>query len=758
MLAATLFVLTLAQEPPPRPQLAPGTVTGVVRGDDQGSRVLLPHAVVEWRGGNQRRTVADGMAMYRLEGLLPGRGEIRVTRVGFEPLVLEVHVPPGGSVSLDLELRSAPLPLEPVTVLVDPARPPATGDPEDARGAPPGAARVGMGAADAVSGLAEAGLAAAAGRVSGSPGDPEEPGDMLFMRGSATEQKLVLLDGVPVAAPFHVAGLIQGFDPETLGGAELHVGGAPARFDGGLAYILALRTRAPGRDAWRSTGALDLLSARATVEGPLGGRGGLLLGSRMLHGAPGVLPGRSTTPYGYGDALLRLELEPREGQSLRATGFMNQESVALDLEATTAPADLSLARGGVPEAAEWGNQVASAAWTRIQGGHFTELQVGWSRYEAGLPIRGEHLTLAEGSTERARLGVETAHDLGESRVGYGLSLDRTRVGLTARRLDPDEPVTLEEAGSALVAGGYVEGSRALGTEFHLRGGLRVDHFQGNGMRVAPRAALTWLPSSDVTLTLAGGGYHQLVRFDEAPGGILLPQRSLGGAGPTAPLFRVLGASHVVLSLENQVTPGVRLGLDGYVKSFSGLEADPGTPLRSSGLDVRAQREGDRIRGWLGYSLSWLWSEEGSGSGGEARAFTGRHLLTAGVTGELGNRGGVEFRISFGDGLPLLGIPVGEAASPEVDGPVVSVGEPRDVGGTPLLGGAEQQFLRLDGVIHGRMSPRVGGRTLDLRPYLKLINALDRRDALFYYFEPWQEGLRPVSEMALLPVLGLEWRF
>jgi hypothetical protein len=218
MLTAALLVLTLAQEPPPRAPAPPGAVTGVVRGEDQGSRVLLPHAVVEWRGGNQRRTVADGMAIYRLEGLLPGRGEIRVTRVGFEPLVLEVHVPPGGSVSLDLELRSAPLPLEPVTVLVDPARPPVAGDPGDPRGAPPGAARVGMGAADAVSGLAEAGLARAAGRVSGSPGDPEEPGDMLFMRGSATEQKLVLLDGVPVAAPFHVAGLIQGFDPETLGG------------------------------------------------------------------------------------------------------------------------------------------------------------------------------------------------------------------------------------------------------------------------------------------------------------------------------------------------------------------------------------------------------------------------------------------------------------------------------------------------------------------------------------------------------------
>lgn len=757
MLSAALLVLTLAQEPSPRPQAAPGAVSGVVRGEEQGARVLLPHAVVEWLGGNQRRTLADGQAVYRLEGLLPGRGELRVTRVGYEPLVVELHLPPGVIVSLDLELRSTPVPLDPVTVLVDPARPPSGEGPEEPRGATPGMPRAGLGAAEAVSGLAEAGLARAVGRLAPAPNDPDEPGDMLFMRGSATEQKLVLLDGVPVAAPFHVAGLIQGFDPETLGGAELHVGGAPARFDGGLAYILDLRTRTPRRDAWRSTGALDLLSARATVEGPLGERGGVLLGSRMLHGGQGIMPGQTSNPYGYRDALLRVEVEPGEGQLLRATGFFNRESVALDLRRTAAPAELSVAQGRIPRGAEWGNQMASAAWTLVRGDHLTEVQAGWSRYDAGLPLRGEHLVLAEGSTERGRLGVEMSHDLGAGRVGYGLSLDRTRVALDARRLDPEASLAWGEAGTALVVGGYLEGARGLGDEFHLRGGLRVDHFQGTGVRVAPRAALTWLPSEDVTLTLAGGGYHQLVRLDEAPGGVVLPELASDGRGAAVPLFRVLGASHVVLSLENQVTPGVRLGLDGYVKTFSGLEADPRRPLRSSGLDVRAQRDGDRVRGWLGYSLSWLWSEDVEGSG-ETRAFTGRHVLTAGISGEMGSRAGAEFRVSFGDGLPLTGIQLEQAASPELDAPVNAVGTPLDVGGAPLLGGAEQQFLRLDGVVHGLITPRVGGRALHLRPYLKLLNALDRRDALFYYFERWQGGLRPVSEMTMIPVVGIEWRF
>jgi len=757
MLAAALLLVALAQVPPSPIPPPSGSVSGVVRGEEGGARVLLPHAVVEWRGANHRQTIADGSAAYHLTGLVPGRGELRVTRVGYEPLVLEVQLPPAGHVTLDLELRSSPVPLAPVTVLVDPQGVPTGDGTEPGTGAPRGVAEAHLRAAEAVSGMAEAGLGVAVGRVGPGSGDPEDPGDVLFMRGSAAEQKLVLLDGAPVSAPFHVAGLIQGFDPGTLGGAELHVGGAPARFDGGLAYILDLRTREPRRDRWRSAGALDLLSGRAVVEGPLGSRGGVLLGSRALHGGGAGLLGRGPSPYGYGDALLRVQLEPREGHTLRGTGFLNRESVRLDLPVTLSPSEVGSLDGVLPDGAAWGNRVATLSWTRIAGGTLAELQGSWSGYEARLPLRGERPILADGSTHRGRLSAGLSHGLGPWRMGYGVSMDQTRVELEARRLDPRAPTTFREAGAATTAGGYVEGARPLGPEFHVRAGLRLDHFPGVGARLAPRGALTWLPASGSAVTLAAGRYHQLIRGDEGETGVLLPER-LSGVGPMAgaPLFQVLGASHLVLSLENQITPAVRLGVDGYVKSFSGLPGGGEAPLRSSGLDIRAQREGDRVRGWLGYSLSWLWAEEG---GDEPTPFTGRHLLTAGIAGDLGERAGLELRLSFGDGLPLTGVQVGETFSPERGGGTPTLGGSSDVGTTPLLAGAVHQFLRLDGVAHGVVHPRVGGRSLELRPFLKLLNALDRRDALFYYFEPWrQEGLRPLATLSVLPVLGIEWRF
>jgi hypothetical protein len=43
--------------------------------------------------------------------------------------------------------------------------------------------------------------------------------------------------------------------------------------------------------------------------------------------------------------------------------------------------------------------------------------------------------------------------------------------------------------------------------------------------------------------------------------------------------------------------------------------------------------------------------------------------------------------------------------------------------------------------------------------VRVLNALDRRDALFYAFQPWRsDALTPLAARPLVPVLGVAWRF
>jgi hypothetical protein len=755
VLAAALLSLVLTQEPPRPPSAPTGVVSGVVLGAHDPGRIPLADAMVEWAGEQRRSALTDVSGAYRLERLPAGRGRLRVVHAGYEVLELEVVVPPGGTLVLDVELRRQPVMLSPLEVLVGPSfQVPA---PDSARGvAGAEVSQASLRAVEAGTGLAEAGLGQATRALPPGEGENPEPRNVLFMRGSSTELKLVLLDGAPVYTPFHVGGLIQSFDPGTLGGADLFVGGAPARYDGGLSYVLDLRSREPRRDAWGGSASLDVMSVRGSLEGPLGERAGVLVGSRALHRGGEALLGQGRSPYGYADALVRLDLAPTTAQALRFTGFWNRESVYLDFPGAAFMAPTV----ALPSAARWGNGVVALNWSATRGTTRVEVQGSYSSYGAELPLHARDPVLADGTTRRARLGGEIGVDQWGGRVRYGAALDRTRMEFGARRiLRPGLP-GYEEFGTATVVGGYVDGGWPLARDLHFRGGVRLDRFSGDsGVRLAPRLALSWLLAPEARLTLAAGRYHQHARSEAAEEPVIR-WSGLDATGALQPVnvetrLPVAGASHLVLSLDQQFAPGVRMGLEGFLKQFS-TPGGEDQPLKSSGVDVRVHRSGERVSGWVGYSLSWFWGAAGDSI--SRSSFTGRHLLTAGVDGRMGDRGGINARMTFGDGLPYTSVPVtAEGLNPSSpDGFEVANGGSLGEG---FGGPSPDAFLRLDAELYGVLTPRIGGRRTEMRPFLRLLNALDRRDALFYYFEPWRgDGLRPLAELAVLPVLGVEWRF
>jgi hypothetical protein len=302
----------------------------------------------------------------------------------------------------------------------------------------------------------------------------------------------------------------------------------------------------------------------------------------------------------------------------------------------------------------------------------------------------------------------------------------------------------------------VDVSRALASEVTLRAGLRADHFSGDGaLRFAPRASLVWRVGPQALVSVATGRYHQTARATD-----VAVERSLTAAverpAGARTLLPVATADHVVVSLDQTLGASVRLGLAGFWKGYRGLRADPDEKILSSGVDLRIQRRGERSTAWLGYGLSWYWS--GTDLAGTSSDFTGRQLLTSGLSGKLGSRFGAEVQVAYGAGLPYTSVPfrADSPAEPE-----------RNLGATqsqldqapPLTGGLDEDFLRLDLEVHAAFRTAWLGREGTLRPYVRVLNALDRRDALFYAFQPWRsDALTPLAHRPLLPVLGLSWTF
>ena len=398
-----LLLLSLAAASATAQSEPTGEVHGIVRGTHDASGAPLPYAMVELvAGGGGRTVLADSTGRYVLRGVPAGMRRVRAQHIGHAPGEVEVLVPAGGAVGVDLALARQPVVLPAVAVMAAPIVLPAV-ERLGLRPVPPAwaASKIALRSLAEGTGMAEAGVTRAAGGGDEGGSDPADPKDVLLMRGSTTDLKLVLLDGAPVYTPFHLGGLLPSFDATTMGGAALHVGGAPARYDGGLSYILDLRTRSPRRDG--------------------------------LHDGAAALWGGTGSPYGYADGLLRFAAEPAAGHRLSLTFFANRESVFLYLES-------KLGLSG-PDAARWGNDALSLGYHAVAGATQIDVVAAATRYRAELPIpptaaartAAEQAggraapTLARGETDRLRLSADAARPLGQGTLRFGGAADRMEV-------------------------------------------------------------------------------------------------------------------------------------------------------------------------------------------------------------------------------------------------------------------------------------------------------------------------------------------
>lgn len=710
-----------------------GSIRGTVQSEPSGLPVAL--AVVEVQSGNRIIAVtADSTGAYLLPNVPAGRQTFRVRHLEHEPIQMEVLVPPRGQIVLDVSLRFRPLAVDTVKAssggrLAGP----------DSVAAPRSDAAITDFPAIEGSGVG-AGLP---GGGSGS-GNGGEPGDVLYMRGSAADLKLVLLDGAPVYAPFHMGGLIESFEPGLLAGARLYLGGAPARYDGGISYVLDLATRSANRERHTMRGALDLVSARGSLEGPAWRGATYLVAGRLVHGSSLATVGDQPFPYEFSDALARADVDLGGGVSVAVTGFRNGEGVRID----TVPGRENFAR--------WSTSAGSVRLRSPVLGRDGVVTLAVADFDAARPeFSGGMELLLEAHTRRARMAVDLSTQLGDLRLSYGYSYDRQQVRHRAReRADGEQLLLVETSGTA--GGWYVEGRWLASRRWVARGGLRSDMFSGGpNLTFAPRASLTWLVSDRAALTLAGGRYHQYVRVPHRfPFDIGVPP--LAERLGLATELVVASSDHLSLALDQELVEGVRLGLEGYFKRFENVPREVGK--HTSGVDVWVRRGAGPLNGWLGYSLAWTWTEadtaQAEADSGKAASFAGRHILTVGLGGELGRGGRFQVRLAYANKLPYTKVALaGEAAAlTGGDG-----GEaPPDVADGAPLSVPVPAFLRIDAEVSRTWTPRLGARRTELTPYFRLMNALDRRDALFYRYNP-RDGARAVATLPVVPVVGVAWK-
>lgn len=740
-------------------QTVPGTVVGVVRGAGDGQPLIAAEIELV---GTGRATTTDANGRYVLHDVPPGDRRLKASRLGFSPLYVDLSIPESGAVAVDFHLRVEAF-LMPTVTVVD-RRSVSEEDPEPVPAEPVVPAHAAVRVLDTSPGVTELGISSGARALLGP--DPPSPDNVLYVRGAGASLDLVLLDGAPVHAPFNLGGLVEPGLPPSIQRAERMQGGVTARYDGGLADVLLLTSR-PGADGVQAALFADMLAAGGQFETASPGVGAVYVSVRSLHNSWKGAVLNSGLPQRYTDALLRSDLFLADDDTLSVTLFHNEETVRLDAESEF-------------DEPRWGNAAGSMRYMGRTGIGRMELGAAVGDFSTRLPVGSTDPLTATGRTRRARLWADFGRRLGGTEIGYGLQADLLNLRTRFRESAPaDDTLRLNQRASAGAVGAWLEGSRAVSPTVDLKAGLRANFLtDGMGSSLSPRLHVGWQVAKDVRLTASLGRFHQMVVTVDTD----LPVETTAIASSDG---RVLGSilsdvaaarsTHLLLGLTHSRSPRELIHFEAFWKSSTGVPEYGNGALRNVGIDLLLGRPvTPRVSMWAAYSLAWAWAAFPDAE--RQDVYSARHFLRGGLTVETLDHLRLDADLSLGEGLEFGAIPRSERAaltsgqggaadapvptspaSPVPPGPQ-SLVVPVETGGPIFTRAPNGSYLRLNFQVTGEFDIRFFGRDQKLLPYFRLVNALNREDALFFRFDGDENTEpKPIGSVPVLPVIGLEWR-
>ncbi|HET8835511.1 MAG TPA: TonB-dependent receptor [Gemmatimonadales bacterium] len=561
--------------------VAPLPPTGEVTGRVRDGTAQLPLAEVTVTEAGRRSSLTDSAGSYRLDGLAPGSHRIKFVREGYDTLTIGVLVADSGIARVDVELMPQPVYLATLQVVGSPVSVEAGPTADDAE-----LDRVRLhddwlnqrlaGAGDVLLALADL-----PGMQAGS-----ERGAGVHVRGGATADNLVLLDGIPVFSAVHYAGSASAVNPDAVAGAELHPGVSSAQFGDHLGGVVELETRDAGPDPLAARGALGSGEVRQSVSGYIPAlRTGISVGGRTTYRNALMgegYDGQATEGSGYRD-LLTVATSDVAGGRLRAVSFFSDNSLAFPAFGDNAA--YSGSHGNYGPVAR--NDVSWNSWS--QG-------LTWNR--ADTRVKLETAAWAAGSSAdvawRGGEGPERLHSrltqLGISgRVAWPSGDDAgTSVGASVVRSSTEYAVTgaggLTLAAAPTLASVFAEHQWRPVAPVLISAGLRATSDFAGWTGLEPRVTVSVEPDAQTRFGVAVGRSHQALQSvvnDESVLGLLLgfdlPVAAGAGGVPVARAdqLEAYAGRHLGSGLELAVTAFARRTADVALGAASTRDFFPG---------------------------------------------------------------------------------------------------------------------------------------------------------------------------------------
>ena len=612
----------------------------------------------------------------------------------------------------------------------------------------------------------------------------------LFVRGGAQDQNLIVLDEAVVYNANHLFGFFSTFNTDAVKDLKIYKGGFPAEYGGRLSSVIDVKLKDGNNQKFAGSGGLGLISSRLTLEGPIqkdkssfivsGRRTYVDLLTRQVNRANEGNEDFSPIPdYFFYDLNAKVNFQLSDKDRLFLSGYFGRDVFGFSSDFFNFDFD-------------WGNATGTARWNHVFNPKlFANTTFTYSDYQYNINNQITGFSFGLGSNiADASLKTDFFYAANNQHtIRFGVMATHHTFTVGRLQAGSDDGVVSFSAGQEF--GAYVSDEMELSEALSVNAGLRFSGFNNDGktyVGLEPRVAARYKLSERWALKSSYARMYQYLHLI-ANAGVALPTDiwypSTQRVQPQRSDQVATGASYL---LGSQYFLNFELyykWLDNQLQFVDGAQIFVNDELedefavgegRAYGMEFSIEKKEGRLTGWIGYTLALTrlqnfetldpngrFAQESEGFGPFNPIYDRRHDISVVALYELSKRWTASATFVYGSG-DLTWLPPGRFTFQDVPGAGFEAVVPdyRERNNFRL-----PAYHRLDLGLVYKFFPKWGESDLTL----SVVNAYDRRNAFFIFFEPEFEGEESntgginiptriaANQVSLFPILpSLTWNF
>lgn len=480
----------------------------------------------------------------------------------------------------------------------------------------------------------------------------------IYVRGGGPDQNLILLDGVPVYNASHLFGFFSVFNASAISDVSLIKGGFPARYGGRLSSVLDIRMKEGNMKEFKGEFDIGIISTKLTLEGPIirdktsfivSGRRtylDILAAPIVAHQAKKNGNSGSKAGYFFHDINAKVNHKFSDRDRLYLSFYTGLDKAYTSSDNNNEGKE----RDKLDFSLDWGNYTTALRWNHVFNPKlFSNTTLTYSQYRFEIDVDQTYIEYNQNQTlneTNYKAGYHSGINDWSGRIDFEYSpspVHSVRFGVSGiyHTFKPGvTSVKVDEANADKIdlsfgqknlhtteLDAYVEDEIRFNSWFTANIGVHGSAFlvrDTSFVSIQPRASLRFLANDRLSIKASYASMQQYLH--------LLTNSTIGLPTdlwlPATNRIKPQESQQVALGAVFQANNEYSLSLEGFYKYMYNLveykegasffdSFDEGTGATSVwedkvtqgqgwayGLEVLLKKDLGKLRGWLGYTLSW----------------------------------------------------------------------------------------------------------------------------------------------------------